>query len=407
MITNILLRAGARRFSISTKRSADFSHVVIGGGAVGTAIAAQLQEKPGNSVTLLEQHDMLGMETTSRNSEVIHAGLYYPKDSKKAKFCIRGKELIYGNLDPQMVPYRQCGKWIVAQNDGELDYLNGLHQRSRDLGVPTRFVSAEEAAREFPLIRAAAGALESPTTGIISAHDLTLFYQTRLENSDGTVAINTRVDSLEHVPQGGHYKLGCTEMGSGERFEVTASNVINSAGLHAPRVANMLLPTHRHFRSYFAKGNYYAYAPETPVKTSAITSKLIYPCPQPNAAGLGTHLTFDLGGQLRFGPDLEWIADNMQDASKIDYDVSCSPEKLEVAASAIQTYFPSVTVQDLQPSYSGVRPKLLSKEENMAQFADYYIEEEEGFPGFVNLIGIESPGLTSSWAIAEFVAGIV
>lgn len=372
---------------------------------MGTAIAAEIQQKSGNSVTLIEQHEMLGMETTSRNSEVIHAGLYYPQDSLKAKHCIRGKELIYSKLDPQQVPYQQCGKWIVAQNELEMEYLEKLHKNSKALDVPTSFVSAEQAKKQFPLIRAAAGALESPTTGIISAHDLTLFFQTQFENNEGTVAINTRVDAIERDNE--EYRLLCTEMGSGEQFEITAENVINSAGLHAQRISNMLLPPDRHFKSYFAKGSYYSYAPEQPIKTSKITSKLIYPCPQPNAAGLGTHLTFDLGGALRFGPDLEWVLEDTQDAEKLNYDVSSAPEKLEKAAEAIKTYFPSITVNDLQPSYSGIRPKLLSREENLAKFADYYIKQEEGFPGFVNLIGIESPGLTSSWAIAEHVATLV
>lgn len=371
---------------------------------MGAAIAAEISKSPGNNVALVEQHEMLGMETTSRNSEVIHAGLYYPVDSLKAKFCLRGKELIYEKLDPQIVPYARCGKWIVAQSEKEAEYLEKLKGNADEMGVPVSFINDEECKKQFPLIRAEFGALESPTTGIISAHEFTLFHQAELENNEGTVAINTRVDDIEYellIPQ---YRLFCTEIGSQEMFEITTDNLVNSAGLHAQKIANMILPKERHFNSYFAKGSYYSFSPAQPIKSSKITTKLIYPCPNPNASSLGTHLTFDLGGQLRFGPDCEWIPELVQDASELNYDVSTT--NLAGAKKAIETYFPSIQVEDLQPSYSGVRPKLVSREQNLKLFADFHVKEEDGFTGFVNLIGIESPGLTSSMAIGEYVAGL-
>lgn len=391
----------SRHFSQAVVRSADFSHVVIGGGVVGVAIAAELQKVDGNSVALVEQHEMLGMETTSRNSEVIHAGLYYPPDSLKARFCVDGKNWIYNNLDPAQVPYSKCGKWVVAQDQSELEYLDKLQKNAEALDVPVSFVSSEKAKLIHPMIRAECGALESPTTGIISAHDLTLYFQAAFENAEGTVAINTRVDGIEYNGEIPEYTVQCTEMGSGEEFAITAENIVNSAGLHAQKIANMLLPAERQFKSYFAKGNYYSYAPEVPVPTAKITSKLIYPCPQANASGLGTHLTFDLGGQLRFGPDLEWVDESVQNASDLNYDVV--EKNMEGALAAIASYFPSIKLEDLQSSYSGMRPKLLSQAENKKRFADFYVKEEEGFKGFVNLVGIESPGLTSSPAIAEYV----
>lgn len=393
-----------RTLATSHIRGADFSHVVIGGGAVGTAIAAELSGRLTNNVALIEQHEMLGMETTSRNSEVIHAGLYYPPTSLKARFCIRGKELIYERLDPQIVPYSKCGKWVVAQSVAEAEYLEKLKANAETLGVPVSFVSAEKAKLTFPLIRAEYGALESPSTGIISAHDLTLYYQTNFENNGGTIAINTRVDGIEFeslIPQ---YRIICTEQGTKEQFEITSDNVINSGGLYAQQIANMLLPKDRQFKSYYAKGSYFSYAPQAPIATKKITSKLIYPCPNPNASSLGTHLTFDLGGQLRFGPDLEWVDESVQDAAELNYDVSS--KNIAAAKNAIATYFPSIEIEDLQPSYLGVRPKLVSREQNLKQFADFYVKEEAGFKGFVNLIGIESPGLTSSMAIGEYVAAI-
>lgn len=398
------MKAFKRAFCSSIARRSDFSHVVIGGGVVGTAVAAELQKVPGNLVALVEQHEMLGMETTSRNSEVIHAGLYYPPDSLKAKFCVRGKNWIYKNLDPEVVPYKQCGKWIVAQSESELEYLDKLKRTAEALDVPVSFVSPAKAKQTLPMIRAEFGALESPTTGIISAHDLTLYFHAMFENSEGTVAINTRVDGIEYEREIPRYRLTCTEMGSNEPFVITADNLVNSAGLHAQKVANMVLPKERHFVSYFAKGNYYSFAPENPIPTAKIATKLIYPCPQANASGLGTHLTFDLGGQLRFGPDLEWVDEKIQNANDLNYDVVA--KNLTGAHQAIASYFPSIALEDIQPSYAGFRPKLLSKEQNKNSFADFYVQEEHGYPGFVNLIGIESPGLTSSPAIAEYVRNI-
>ncbi|GEQ67265.1 hypothetical protein JCM33374_g929 [Metschnikowia sp. JCM 33374] len=393
-----------RSFSVFSRQYADFSHIVIGGGVVGVAVASELSQVPSNNIALLEQHPMLGMETTSRNSEVIHAGLYYPPTSLKARFCVRGKELIYHKLDPNIVPYRQCGKWIVAQTETEAEYLEKLRQNASDLSVPTRYVTATKAKETHPLIRAHFGALESPTTGIISSHDLTQYFQAQFENSGGTLAINTRVDGLDYRAGHGEYVLHCTEMGSGENFTVSAENVINCGGLHAPRIANMLLPPSRHFRSIFAKGNYYSYVPDTPMQLKNITTRLIYPCPQPNASGLGTHMTFDLGGQIRFGPDLEWTDEAIDDAYSLGYDVTV--KSLEAAHAAITTYYPSIKFHEIQPSYSGFRPKLYSQSESLKRFSDFYISEEEGYPGFVNMIGIESPGLTSAFAIAEYVRDI-
>ncbi|KAG2736818.1 hypothetical protein G9P44_000908 [Scheffersomyces stipitis] len=392
-----------RSFCSSSRYCSDFSHVVIGGGVVGTAIAAELSEVAGNSVLLVEKNEDLGMETTSRNSEVIHAGLYYPQLSLKGQLCIRGKNKIYEANDKGLfqVALQKCGKWVVAQNESEEAYLEKLYQNSRDLGVPVSMISASEAKRKYPLIRAEAGALNSPTTGIISAHELTTFYQSKVENNDGTIALNTRVVDIGPNLATPNYTLRLVDI-DGSDMEVTTDNVVNSAGLYAQKIANLVLPPDRQYQSYFAKGSYFSFQPEVALSHSKITDKLIYPCPNPNASSLGTHLTIDLGGQIRFGPDLEWL--DIDDASEIDYRASTS--NLDAAYKAIQTYFPSVTPGSLQPSYSGVRPKLLSAADSKKHFADFVIKEEDGFPGFVNLLGIESPGLTASWAIADYVKEI-
>lgn len=398
---------GQRRLLTSTHvRCSDFSHVVIGGGIVGLAIGSELQRVGGSNVLVLERHDILGSETTSRNSEVIHAGLYYPKDTLKAQLCVKGKEMIYqaherGLFDITQVGLQKCGKWVVAQDEKEEEYLEKLSLNAKDLGVPVHFLSTAEAKRQNPLIRAEKAVLESPTTGIISAHDLLFYFQTQFENNEGTIALNSEVTNIHYNAPFANYEVTiCSE--EEEDFKITADNVINSAGLHAQKVANFLLPPERHYKSYFAKGTYYSYQPENPLPTSKITDKLIYPCPKPNASALGTHLTFDLGGQLRFGPDVEWL--NIKDADEINY--YATNKNTKAAYQAIKQYFPMLNLQDLQPSYTGVRPKIMSELENKKNIADFIIKEESGFPGFINLFGIESPGLTSAWAIGELVSNM-
>lgn len=387
---------GGRAFSSSAPRAADFSHLVIGGGVVGTAIAAELQQK-GRAVVLLEQHLQLGMETTLRNSEVIHAGLYYPADSLKARMCVRGKQLLYQRLDPRAVPFARCGKWVVAQTERDHEYLARLEATARELDVPTARLTAAQCHAIHPRIRAAHGALESPSTGIISAHHLTAWLEAQFEDRGGTVLLSTRVETLEReagVPQ---YRAHCTDA-AGERFEITADCVVNAAGLHAQTIASMVLP--EKVQCYYAKGSYYSYSPEAtavPAKASSgpITTRLIYPCPSPDVASLGTHLTLDLSGSVRFGPDLEWV--EARDPRDLDYSVGRA--NIDAAQRAIAAYFPEIRAADLQPLYSGVRPKLAPAGES--SWCDFHIRED--LPGFINLMGIESPGLTSSMAIAEYV----
>ncbi|KAL1580883.1 Fad dependent oxidoreductase [Candida albicans] len=386
-----------RHFHTSAVLQSDFSHVVIGGGVVGTAIAAELQEQQGNEVLLIDKNEQLGMETTSRNSEVIHAGIYYPPNSLKSKLCIAGKNKIYdawakGNFQ---VALKQCGKWVVAQTDKEAEYLEKINNIAKEVSVPVNFISPTKAKAKYPLIRAETAILESPTTGIISSHDYTLFHQARFESNNGTIGLNTELTDLEYNKGTSNYTLRL-ESDAGE-MELTSDNVVNAAGLYAAQVSNLLLPKERQYQGYFAKGNYFSYSPTTSI--GKITDVLIYPCPNPNASSLGTHLTFDLGGQLRFGPDLEWL--DIKRAEDIDY--TPNPQNLKEAYKAIKTYFPSITLDSLHPSYSGVRPKIYSLEENMKKFADFEIKQEPGYPGFVNLLGMESPGLTASWAIGEYV----
>lgn len=377
--------------------------MVIGGGIIGTAVASELQQVAGNLVLLVEQHEHLGTETTARNSEVIHAGIYYPEDSLKARLCIAGKNWLYNEFaSNDKVPLHQCGKWVVAQTEAEAEHLYFLEKRANSLGVPVSFLSPTEGKKEAPLIKASQLILESPTTGIIDVHSLVLYFDSVFENAGGDVGVLSKVVDMSYSKGRKEYLLQLQDLVDDTFFSITAENVINAGGLHAPSISNMLLPPDRHIEAHFAKGNYFSYQPETPVNIKEITLKLIYPCPKPFAPSLGTHLTFDLGGQLRFGPDIEW----MDDVNVNDMDYRVLTNNLVPAYETIKDYFPSLQLEDLQPSYSGIRPKLLNKEQSKTQFSDFIIQEEEGFPGFVNLLGIESPGVTASWAIADYVKNI-
>lgn len=395
-----MLRLGSRSFSSCLPLKSDFSHTIIGGGIVGVAIAAELLKIPGNNVCLLEKNSHLGMETTSRNSEVIHAGIYYPKTSLKSKLCIAGKEKIYYNHERNQLPVelQKCGKLIVGQSDNDLQYLHKLYENCQDLNIPVEFQSTQLMHKKYPLIKGDSFLL-SPSTGIISSHLFTLYFESVFEQNNGTLATNTLVEGVEYDKNFSNYTIHTRDLISNDVFEISTDNLINSAGLFAPEISNMVLPPQRHVKSYFAKGSYFGYA-SIPLKN--ITDKLIYPVPNPNAVSLGTHLTFDLGGQVRFGPDLEWL--DVDNAHNIDY--TPNPHNLQLAFEAIQTYFPSIKLGDLAPSYSGIRPKLASETGSKNQFQDFYIEHETDFPGFVNLLAIESPGLTSSWAIADYVVDL-
>lgn len=370
--------------------------MVVGGGVVGTAIAALLQRVEGNSVLLVEQHRSLGSETTSRNLEVVHAGLYYPRNSLKARLCVRGNYLLrhWALQSDFPVPLETCGKWIVGNSNAEAERLHQLQERASANGVLTRLVPAAKAHAEMPQL-SAEYILESPHTGITGAHDLTQWFEAAFTIAGGTVALRTRLEGVELQFSGGaRYTLLLRD--PHQHFHICADNLVNAAGLHATTVSNMVLPTERHITPFFAKGTYYSYCPASKPSGRPI-SRLVYPCPAGHGQSLGTHLTVDLAGQVRFGPDLEWLDEHNPGA--LDYAPSAS--NLSQAVRAIQTYMPHVTEACLTPSYSGIRPKLGGPDRPAS---DFVIRCEEGFPGFVNLLGIESPGLTASPAIAEHVA---
>ncbi|AET38859.1 NAD(P)/FAD-dependent oxidoreductase Ecym_3372 [Eremothecium cymbalariae DBVPG len=399
MLRNTLLSNAGRSVDIRCLTSnpapaVHYSHAIIGGGVVGLAIAAELSKVATNKILLLEKHPRLGMETSSRNSEVIHAGLYYPKDSLKSKLCIEGNRIIYSELNPTAtgITWHKCGKWIIAQNDIEEMYLENLYSRAKyDLNLEVEMLQSNKLKLVEPSIHVERCALSSSSSGIIDSHSLINYLHLQIEINNGEVALGTEVTGLQRY--GSCYIIRSEDAinGTGDEVEIVVENVVNAAGLYADKICNFILPSQRHKRQYFAKGTYFKLTqPGPPV------SRLIYPVPPKNGKSLGTHLTIDLTNQIRFGPDLEYID------SPDNY--STSYKNIFSACEAIRTYYPHVHIQNIQPDYCGIRPKLSRHDDE--EFHDFYIKEEENFPGFVNLLGIESPGLTSSIAIARYIKNI-
>jgi L-2-hydroxyglutarate oxidase LhgO len=358
--------------------------VVIGAGVVGLAVARALA-RSGRDTVVAESQTAIGQGVSSRNSEVIHAGLYYPPGSLKARLCVRGKQLLYELCATHGVNHRCCGKLIVANTEGEVAALRGLQDRAVANGVPVEWIEGRQARSLEPGLRCIAGLL-SPTTGIVDSHGFMLALQGDLENAGGIVALGSPVDSAVL----GHGVEHVIRMADGS--EVATAIVVNSASLQACALARRFEGLDPGFvpREYFAKGSYYALPGRAPF------SRLIYPAP--DDSWLGVHLTLDLGGQARFGPDFEWL--DVTRPEEIDYSVDM--RRAEGFYAEVRRYWPGLPDNALQPSYSGVRPKIHAPGERAP---DFRIDGRRlhGVAGLVNLFGIESPGLTSALAIAEHV----
>ncbi|KAI0544484.1 FAD dependent oxidoreductase [Xylaria curta] len=402
--SSLVNRLRVRSFSCTAAARADFTHVVIGGGVIGLATARALAQHPsGSSTLLLERHASIGTETSSRNSEVIHAGLYYGPETLKTRLCIDGKEKLYAFCASRGVPHANTGKWIVANDEAEREALEKLHQACRDvIKVPTRWVSEREAKEKEPAVRATTGVLESPTTGIVDSHGLMVALQGEFEDAGGVVAVNSTVTAIEPLSSGTGelgskgWKLTISDSTTGETSTIETETIINSAGLGAADVHNMIVTNpEKKTRMYFAKGNYFSYAASSPR-----VRRLIYPVTLPGAGGLGTHLTLDLAGRIRFGPDVEWV----DDPSDLVVNTTRFPDML----AAVRRYLPDVDEGALSPDYAGIRPKLGKAGAVGAGkgFFDFHIRMEDGYAGWVNMLGMESPGLTSSIAIGEHVRNL-
>ncbi|WP_251863958.1 NAD(P)/FAD-dependent oxidoreductase [Achromobacter sp. Marseille-Q4962] len=360
--------------------NADIDCVVIGAGVVGLAIARALALS-GREVLVAEAAEAIGTGTSSRNSEVIHAGIYYPAGSLKARLCVRGKHLLYAYCAERGVPCKRLGKLIVATSPEQAAQLEGIAQRARANGVDDlRLISGEEAMAMEPALFCTA-ALVSPSTGIVDSHALMLAYQGDAENGGAQCVFHTPLESARVLPEGG-FQL---QFGGADAMTLSCNVLINSAGLHAPSLARRIegLPAGTIPREYLCKGSYFTLSGRAPF------SRLIYPVPQ--HAGLGVHLTLDLGGQAKFGPDTEWIETE---------DYTLDPSRADVFYDAVRSYWPALPDHALAPGYTGIRPKISGPDEPAADFV-ISGPADHGVPGLANLYGIESPGLTSSLALAE------
>lgn len=356
--------------------------VVVGAGVVGLAAARRLAQA-GLEVVVVEAAGDIGTGTSSRNSEVIHAGIYYPAGSLMARLCVAGKQALYAYCDQYGVPYRRCGKLIVATADNERDKLAAIKSHAEANGVGDMQVLSGAEARALEPALNCVGALLSPSTGIVDSHAYMLALRGEIEAAGGALAFHAPLLSAKAVTDGFE-----VEIGGDTPMALHCRVLINSAGLSAPAIARAIdgMPADRIPTSYYAKGNYFS------CSTRAPFSHLIYPVPEPG--GLGVHLTIDLGGQAKFGPDVEWV-------ETLDYAVD--PARAERFYPAIRRYWPTLPDGALAPSYSGIRPKIVPP---AVARQDFMIQgpQDHGLPGLVNLFGIESPGLTSSLAIADEVA---
>jgi L-2-hydroxyglutarate oxidase LhgO len=358
--------------------------VVIGAGVVGLAVGRALALR-GLETVVLESANAIGTATSSRNSEVIHAGLYYPPGSLKARLCVEGRAQLYAFCESHGVEHRRCGKLIVASGKPQCRKLEQIEAQAVANGVlDLRRLDAAQAHALEPSLQADA-ALLSPSTGIVDSHGLMLALQGDLERASGAVAFLSPVDRA-HLATGAHR----IEVGGAAAMELLARRVVNCAGLWAPSLASRMhgLDPRHVPRARFAKGSYFSLAGRAPF------SRLVYPAPE--EAGLGVHLTLDLAGEARFGPDVEWLEIDSPD--QIDYRVDAA--RGERFYADIRRYWPQLADGALQPAYSGVRPKLQAPGEPARDFM-LQGPAEHGIAGLVNLFGIESPGLTASLAIAD------
>jgi L-2-hydroxyglutarate oxidase LhgO len=356
--------------------------VVVGAGVIGLAVARRLA-LAGREVVVLEEAEGIGTVTSSRNSEVIHAGIYYPAGSWMARMCVSGKQALYRYCDEHGIPYRNCGKLIVATTPQEAEKLQSIRTHAEANGVGDMQTLSGDAARALEPALNCDAALLSPSTGIIDSHGYMLALRGDAEAAGAAFAFHTPLQRARAAA--GHIEL---EAGGKAPMTLACDLLVNAAGLAAPAVARSIegMPIEMIPVPYLAKGNYFSCSVRAPF------SRLIYPVPEPG--GLGVHLTLDMAGQARFGPDVEWV-------DAIDYAVD--PARAERFYPAIRKYWPTLPDGALMPSYSGIRPKIVPP---AVARQDFLMQgpHDHGVAGLINLFGIESPGLTSSLAIADHVA---
>jgi len=366
--------------------------VVIGAGVIGLAVAREMALQ-GRETILLERESAFGTISSARNSEVIHAGIYYPKDSLKARLCVEGNRMLYEYCRTHHVATQPYGKLIVASDDSQLDDLQAILYKAQQNNVPEiKMLTGEQAKSMEPELQCSA-ALLSASTGIVDSHGFMLSLLGGFEDAGGMIAYQSPLISAK--PIGSKAQDGFElEIGGSDAMKIQTKLLINCAGMSAPAIAKKIegLAQEQIPKAYFAKGNYFSLSGKSPFK------HLIYPIPEPG--GLGVHLTLDMGGQAKFGPDVEWL--EIDDENQIDYTVN--PKRGESFYAAVRKYWPGLKDNALQPDYSGVRAKIVPPNVPAGDFC-FNTPKDHGLEGLFNLYGFESPGLTSSLAIAKYLEG--
>ncbi|MEH6491599.1 NAD(P)/FAD-dependent oxidoreductase [Halopseudomonas sp.] len=357
----------------------DFDLVVVGAGVVGLAVAQRLA-RDGRSVLVLEQEAWIGQHASSRNSEVIHAGIYYAPGSLKAQLCVEGRDLLYAWCAEHGVAYRQVGKLLVAVEPEEVAAMTRLQANAAANGVDLQWLDAAQVHALEPQVRAVAG-LFSPLTGIIDSHALMQSFEAALQRAGGMLSCRAWVQGITPIKQG----LCVTGHSDGQAFSISARQVVNAAGLFAQTLQRGVAGAIQVPPVHWCQGRYFSYAGSSPFR------HLVYPMPDSNNAGLGVHATLDLAGQLRFGPDVRYT-------DELDYQVDAHLR--EAFGAAVRRYWPACDQARLQPAYAGVRAKLSGAGEPAMDFV-LQGHTSHGVRGLVSMFGIESPGLTASLALAE------
>jgi L-2-hydroxyglutarate oxidase LhgO len=368
----------------------DADITIIGAGVIGLAIAEKVSERYRN-VFVLEKHPTFGQETSSRNSEVIHAGIYYPQGSLKARLCVEGKSLLYDYCRKYDIPYNNCGKLIVATDEKEIAVIEGIKETARKNDVDLIFMGKDQIREMEPNIFALK-ALFSRTTGIVDSHSLMKRLETNFLNNGGQVVYGSEVTGIRKIEEG--YVITLMDSDKAE-FTFTSGVIINSAGLTSDKISEMAGIIDEKLKIRFCKGEYFRINPPK----NRLIKRLVYPVPHHNMEGIGIHVTIDMGGGVKLGPDVTYLESNI-------YDYSVAPSKQEAFWSSAKKFLPFLEYDDIAPEMAGIRPKTQRPGDPIR---DFYIKDESarGFRGFINLIGMESPGLTSCIAIANYVLKLV
>ena len=368
----------------------DTDITIIGAGVIGLAIGDRLSGSFRN-VFVIEKHPTFGQETSSRNSEVIHAGIYYQQGSMKARLCVEGKMLLYEYCRKHEIPYKNCGKLIVATTQEEITVIEGIKKTAAKNGVNLEILGKNQIAKLEPCIFALK-ALFSPTTGIVDTHSLMKQFETGILNNGGQIVYGSEVTGIRKLDRG--YEI--TLLDSDKRdFSFTTRILVNSAGLTADKISEMAGIKDEKLAIHFCKGEYFRINPPK----NRLINRLVYPVPHHNMEGIGIHVTIDMAGGVKLGPDVTYLESN-------EYDYRVTAGKQEAFWRSAKKFLPFLEFDDIAPEMAGIRPKTQKPGEPMR---DFYITEESsrGFKGFINLIGMESPGLTSCLAISNYILKLV